>query len=117
MAKGVKEMRRSTYKLVLLMLLLVAAACEQEANENTPATAMPATPVAETAVSATTAPASNERVQITSPDGEIIVKFSLQEGVPYYAVDVSGQPVINPSRLGFVFKEGEPLDQKLCTRH
>jgi alpha-glucosidase len=38
----------------------------------------------------------------------------LDDGVPYYAVSRSGQDVIKPSKLGFVFKDAEPLNQNLA---
>lgn len=38
---------------------------------------------------------------ITSPDGNLQLTFALSEGVPTYAVDYKGAPVILASRLGF----------------
>ena len=37
---------------------------------------------------------------VSSPDGSINVDFSLEDGVPQYAVSVDGQPFIEPSPLG-----------------
>ncbi len=37
----------------------------------------------------------------------------LAGGVPYYQVSRSGQDVIKPSKLGFIFRDDEPLDQNL----
>ena len=43
---------------------------------------------------------------VTSPDGSIVVKFSLSEaGVPQYAVSVDGEPFIAESVLGHVARE------------
>lgn len=60
------------------------------------------------------APVPDDGIHISSPDGKIQVTFMLNDGVPYYAVSRSGQDVIKPSRLGFVFKEAEPLNQNLA---
>lgn len=39
--------------------------------------------------------------EVTSPDGRIVVRAGLDEaGMPHYAVDVDGQPLIGPSPLG-----------------
>ncbi|MCC8117693.1 MAG: glycoside hydrolase family 97 protein [Bacteroidales bacterium] len=38
--------------------------------------------------------------EISSPNGEIIVNFSLESGVPTYHVDYKGKPIILPSTLG-----------------
>lgn len=46
------------------------------------------------------------KTSVTSPDGRIAVHFLLQEGgVPAYAVDVDGVPLIDPSPLGLVAGE------------
>jgi alpha-glucosidase len=37
----------------------------------------------------------------------------LAGGVPYYQVSRSGQDIIKPSKLGFIFQGDEPLDQNL----
>ena len=37
---------------------------------------------------------------VTSPDGRIAVYFQLEEGVPYYSVEVDGTPLLEASRLG-----------------
>ena len=48
------------------------------------------------------------RMSVTSPDGIIRIDFSLDEGVPQYAVIFDGQPFIDPSPLGLE-AEGIPL--------
>jgi alpha-glucosidase len=50
---------------------------------------------------------------VKSPDGSIEVKFNLQEGAPYYQVQVSDQDVILPSRMGFELKDTGILGLKL----
>ncbi|MFQ5605605.1 MAG: glycoside hydrolase family 97 protein [bacterium] len=52
-------------------------------------------------------------IDVSSPDGNIIVTFVLNEGVPYYQVSRSGKDVIKASKLGFTFKNASPLDQNL----
>ena len=45
---------------------------------------------------------------LTSPDGEINVSFSLnQDGVPHYQVSAYGQAVINDSGLGLEAEQAE----------
>lgn len=46
---------------------------------------------------------------ITSPDGELSLTFSLNEGTPTYKVDYKGAPVILDSRLGFYLNGAEDL--------
>ncbi len=51
---------------------------------------------------------------VSSPDGRIEVAFRLLDGgVPAYTVSYKGQPVLAPSRLGFVFQSAPPLNQDL----
>ncbi|NML64873.1 glycoside hydrolase family 97 protein [Hymenobacter sp. RP-2-7] len=48
--------------------------------------------------------------QIASPDGQLKLDFVLQAGgVPTYSFTYKGRPVIKPSRLGLVLKEGPDL--------
>ena len=46
---------------------------------------------------------------ITAPDGELSLTFSLNEGTPTYKVDYKGAPVILESRLGFYLNGAEDL--------
>ena len=46
---------------------------------------------------------------ITSPDGELSLTFSLNEGTPTYKVDYKGAPIILESRLGFYLNGAEDL--------
>jgi len=61
----------------------------------------------------TDAPVPDNGSHVSSPDGRIQVTFVLEDGVPYYAVSRSGKDVIKPSKLGFIFKDAEPLNQNL----
>lgn len=91
---------------ILLAILLAAVACIQNpflANSETK----------KEATAVTTLLLINEQIEISSPNGQIVVTFSLTDDAPYYQVARAGQPIINPSPLGFVFKEGEPLEQNL----
>ncbi len=43
------------------------------------------------------------KTSVTSPDGRIAIRFELTPtGVPFYAVEVDGQPLLNPSVMGLV---------------
>ena len=42
---------------------------------------------------------------VSSPDGSIVVDFSLKDGVPVYSVSVDGKPFIEPSHLGLVAQD------------
>ena len=59
------------------------------------------------ALNAGAAPDSIETV--LSPDGRIEVALELTAGVPAYSVTRDGRPVIQPSTLGFRFKDHPPL--------
>lgn len=48
-----------------------------------------------------TSACNKQSMQTTSPDQSIEVQFELHEGIPLYSVFKNGQPVIEPSRLGF----------------
>ncbi len=61
----------------------------------------------------TDTPVPDNGSHVSSPDGRIQVTFVLEGGVPYYAVSHSGEDVIKPSKLGFIFKDAEPLNQNL----
>ena len=56
---------------------------------------------------------SSDSLQVNSPDGRIEVLFGLVEGVPYYAVNRDGAAVLLPSRLGFSFSTGTPLNANM----
>src|SRR3712207_388963 len=44
--------------------------------------------------------------KLRSPNGRVEITFALdREGAPVYSVSYDGRPVVNPSRLGLVFKE------------
>lgn len=57
--------------------------------------------------------ASVDRIKVSSPNGEIIVTFMLNGGVPHYQVSHSGKDVIKTSKLGFTFKDAAPLHRNL----
>ncbi|MFQ6615349.1 MAG: glycoside hydrolase family 97 protein [Fidelibacterota bacterium] len=55
-----------------------------------------------------------ERVDISSPDGQITVIFTLdRSGVPTYRVKRVDRDIIRPSKLGFSFKDAPPLDRNM----
>lgn len=50
---------------------------------------------------------------VTSPDGDIVVEAGVRGGEPVYRVAYKGQPVLLPSRLGFVLADGPSLHDGL----
>lgn len=59
------------------------------------------------ALNAGATPDSTEGV--LSPDGRIEVILELTAGTPAYSVTRDGRPVIQPSTLGFIFKDDAPM--------
>jgi alpha-glucosidase len=59
-------------------------------------------------------PVSDGAVHVSSPDGDIQAIFMLKDGVPYYRVSTSDREVVKPSKLGFILKDAEPLNQNLA---
>lgn len=53
----------------------------------------------------------DRNLYISSPDGRVHVTFMLKNGVPYYAVRYFDKDILAASKLGFIFKEGAPLNQ------
>ncbi len=52
-------------------------------------------------------------LQVSSPNGELTVVLTLQEGTPHYRIELSGRPLLAPSRLGFSFKNAAALRENL----
>jgi hypothetical protein len=50
-----------------------------------------------------------EPVTLKSPDGKLELKFELKDGVPYYALDRLGKPVVLPSKMGFTLEWRDDL--------
>ncbi|WP_410514891.1 glycoside hydrolase family 97 catalytic domain-containing protein [Paenibacillus sp. BR2-3] len=48
---------------------------------------------------------------VSSPDGRVQVAFMLKNGVPFYRVTYNDKLIIKPSKLGFTFKNAEPLNR------
>ncbi|MEH0153133.1 glycoside hydrolase family 97 protein [Limibacter armeniacum] len=51
-----------------------------------------------------------DKEEVTSPDGKIALTFEVKNGVPYYQISKEGEPIISPSRLGFIFQNAAALD-------
>ncbi len=49
------------------------------------------------------------QTEISSPENKNTIQFELVDGVPYYSVKHGDADVINPSKMGFVFKNQEEL--------
>ncbi len=54
---------------------------------------------------------TNNALTLTSPNGELVLKFALENGVPNYSLDFNGQAVILPSQLGFELRGGYQLNK------
>lgn len=55
----------------------------------------------------------SQSTEVTSPNGNIKVVFSIEEGIPYYSVERIGEVIIKPSRLGFIIKNSSLFDDSL----
>jgi len=53
------------------------------------------------------------RHQVSSPGGKNEIVFELIDGKPHYSVSHADRKVLNPSSLGFVFKNGDSLTDHL----
>jgi alpha-glucosidase len=61
---------------------------------------------------ASAAPAAPEApLTVTSPSGEVVASFLLEDGAPRYAIAVDGRDVIRPSRLGVRLRDAAPLER------
>ena len=47
-----------------------------------------------------------DSIALSSPDGQLELKFAVVEGVPEYTLDRAGKAVVLPSRLGYTLMEG-----------
>ena len=47
---------------------------------------------------------------MASPDGKNSIQFEIIDGVPLYSVNHAETSVVNPSKLGFVFKDGDTFN-------
>lgn len=52
---------------------------------------------------------ATEPVKIFSPDGKLELQFELVDGVPYYALNREGKPIVLPSKMGFVLEWRDDL--------
>lgn len=48
-------------------------------------------------------------ITLKSPDGKMQLTFELRNGVPYYALDRTNQPVVLPSKMGFTLEWRDDL--------
>ncbi|NQT96787.1 MAG: glycoside hydrolase family 97 protein [Candidatus Marinimicrobia bacterium] len=53
---------------------------------------------------------------VSSPDGKVVVEFIIQDGKAYYKVLYEQDIIINYSKLGFEFKNAEPLDNSFVIK-
>ena len=59
----------------------------------------------------TSAAQTDNALTLTSPNGELVMKFALVNGVPNYSLDFNGQAVILPSQLGFELRGDHQLNK------
>lgn len=52
---------------------------------------------------------ATEPVKIFSPDGKLELQFELVDGVPYYALNREGKPIVLSSKMGFVLEWRDDL--------
>ena len=52
---------------------------------------------------------ADEPLRLQSPDGQLELRFDLRDGVPYYALDRGGSPVVLPSKMGFLLEWRDDL--------
>jgi len=57
--------------------------------------------------------AAQQRARVASPDGRNVVTVETRDGGLYYDVSHAGRPIIQPSRLGFVFRGADTLAESL----
>ena len=80
-------------KIFLLMLLCMPLLMPASfAQVNPKASAMPA-----------------DAVTLQSPDGLLLLKFAVVNGVPHYALERAGKPVVLPSKMGFTLEWRDDL--------
>ena len=53
--------------------------------------------------------AANAPVTLKSPNGQLELTFTVQDGVPYYALNRNGKPVVLPSKMGFTLEWRDDL--------
>lgn len=49
----------------------------------------------------------NQPILVSSPDGTLVVEFTLDQGAPRYAIRLDGRQVLAPSPLGLVRSDGD----------
>ena len=52
---------------------------------------------------------AGEPVTLKSPDGQLELKFEVVNGVPQYALDRNGNPIVLPSKMGFTLEWRDDL--------
>lgn len=60
---------------------------------------------------------SDKSIVFDSPNGVNKIQFELKEGVPFYSVTHADKGVVNPSKLGFIFKDGDTFNSGFTVVH
>ena len=113
------RLKKNALVLLLLVCVLPVASCNRPGNKMptpvetaTGALTEPATATAKTTVLPTVPKADlvDASESVTSPDGRLVVSFTLEQGKPYYQVKRNGEMVVKPSKLGVTLKDLDPLN-------
>ncbi len=54
-----------------------------------------------------------EKSQISSPDGDIVMEFWLEKGSPFYSASYKDKEIVSPSALGIVLENNDTISAKL----
>jgi len=60
-------------------------------------------------ISLLSACSDNQTKRVASPDGNVVVTFSLKDGQPFYSIQKGEEVIMKPSRLGFSLSNGDSL--------
>ena len=77
---------------ILFLILLTCCGMKAIAQNNSKMPAMP-----------------SDALTLKSPDGQLELRFAVMDGVPYYALNRIGKPVVLPSRMGFTLEWRDDL--------
>ena len=52
-----------------------------------------------------------DALTLSSPDGQMVLRFAVVNGVPQYALDRAGKEIVKPSKLGFTLEWRDNMAQ------
>ena len=59
----------------------------------------------------TTPQMPQDALRLSSPDGQMVLRFAVVNGVPQYALDRAGKEIVKPSKLGFTLEWRDNMAQ------